>query len=319
MQFGVAEIALMFVLPLGITLLTILQTATTRERMHSLVGALSSFAIIVMDGLFYFAQNQFISYNADGGLLLAFASLIFFGLLPVVRSEDLTSKIANILFCFLAFTAFIGIAYWERPTFLVTAEYTPAKVALMNAKYQDYIKSFENGEGGKWTTAPAAKPSAKAEKSHSENAPSESSKARLDRYIDETNKVKERMQGVIESVNSFELMPSNISESDREQRGSQALALNNNATAINKKALGLFHPHESSEAHSELIKATESLRLAAYSLYTYTLQESAEEQEKQYKQSRDQIAQTKVYLERFEIDIQNLISNYQPQQTQEEN
>ena len=34
----------------------------------------------------------------------------------------------------------------------------------------------------------------------------------------------------------------------------------------------------------------------------------------QYKQSRSQIAQTKIFLERFRNDIQNLISNYQPQQ-----
>ena len=75
-----------------------------------------------------------------------------------------------------------------------------------------------------------------------------------------------------------------------------------------------FHPHESSEAHSELIQATESVRLAAYSLYTYTLQENPEQQLNQYSQSRDQIAQMKIYLKRFWIDIQNVKSNNQPQQ-----
>lgn len=52
--------------------------------------------------------------------------------------------------------AFIGIAYWERPTLLVASEYTPAEIAAQNAKYQDYIASFQNGDGGKWVDAPRA-------------------------------------------------------------------------------------------------------------------------------------------------------------------
>jgi len=122
------------------------------------------------------------------------------------------------------------------------------------------------------------------------------------------------MYEIMAAIDSYEPIAPSISDAEREKRGSQALAINNNATALNKKALGLFHPHESSEAHSELIQATESLRLAAYSLYTYSLQEDTEEQMNQYKQSRSQIAQTKIFLERFRNDIQNLISNYQPQQ-----
>lgn len=311
---GVAQIALMFVLPLGITFLTILQTATTRERTHCIVGAISSFICVVLDSLFYFVRDTFISYNADGGLLLSFASLTLFGLLHIVQSEDWTTRISHILFCFFTFVGFLGISYWERPTLLVTAEYTPAQVALMNAKYQDYIKSFENGEGGKWKTAPA-KTNKATNGNKSVNA---SEQARLDRYIDETSKIKERMQSVFESLSHFEKVPANIAESEREQRGSQALAINNNATAINKKALGLFHPHGSSEVHSELIKATESLRLAAYSMYTHTLQEAPEEQEQQYKQALDQIEKAKVFLDRFDNGIQNIISNNQPQQEQEE-
>ncbi|MBQ5481934.1 MAG: hypothetical protein IIT74_02695, partial [Bacteroidales bacterium] len=113
---------------------------------------------------------------------------------------------------------------------------------------------------------------------------------------------------------NFGTLPANVSESEREKKSQQALAINNNATALNKKTLGLFHPHESSEAHSEIIQASESIRLAAYSLYTYALQENAEEQANQYRQCRNQIAQARNYLERFWKDIENLKSNYQPQQ-----
>lgn len=316
MNQDVANIALMFVLPLGITFITILQTAAAPERMHKIIGAGLSLVVVIMDCLFYFTKNSFISYNADGGLLLAFASLLFFGILNTVRSEDVPAKVANILFCVFMFSAFVGIAYWERPTLLVTADYTPAELAAQNAKYQDYIASFQNGEGGKWQEAPkkagVQNPGATAPGSQSRM--SDAAKGRLDKYVDECTKVIARMKSIIAAMESFGTLPANISEAEREQRSQQALAINNNATALNKKTLGLFHPHESSEAHSELIQASESVRLAAYSLYTYALQDNAEEQANQYRQCRNQIAQAKNYLDRFWIDIENLKSNYQPQQ-----
>ncbi|MBR5694339.1 MAG: hypothetical protein IKX42_11695 [Fibrobacter sp.] len=321
MNQNVAEIALMFVLPLGVTFITILQAASAEYRYQKLTGALFSLIVVVMDCLFYFTKNSFISYNNDGGLLLAFASLFFFGLLYVVRSNDRAEKCANILFSAFMLAAFIGIAYWDRPTFLVTSDFSPAEIAAQNARYQDYIESFQNGgsgsNGGTWKSAPRA---AQASGGTVVNTPGEkvvlssAAKSRLDRYINETDKVIARMYEIMGAIDSYEPIAPSISDAEREQRGSQALAINNNATALNKKALGLFHPHESSEAHSELIQATESLRLAAYSLYTYSLQEDTEEQMNQYKQSRSQIAQTKIFLERFRNDIQNLISNYQPQQ-----
>ena len=316
MNQDVANIALMFVLPLGITFITILQTAAAPERMHKIIGAGLSLVVVIMDCLFYFTKNSFISYNADGGLLLAFASLLFFGILNTVRSEDVPAKVANILFCVFMFSAFVGIAYWERPTLLVTADYTPAELAAQNAKYQDYIASFQNGEGGKWQEAPkkAGVQNPGATAPGSQPRMSDAAKGRLDKYVDECTKVIARMKSIIAAMESFGTLPANISEAEREQRSQQALAINNNATALNKKALGLFHPHESSEAHSELIQASESVRLAAYSLYTYALQDNAEEQANQYRQCRNQIAQAKNYLDRFWIDIENLKSNYQPQQ-----
>lgn len=319
MNQDVANIALMFVLPLGITFITILQAAASERTTHKLIGAILSFFIVVMDCLFYFPKNSFISYNADGGLLLAFASLALMGVLYALNSEELPSKIANGIFTALMLAAFVGIAYWERPTLLVASEYSPAEIAAQNAKYQDYIASFQNGEGGKWVETPKsarqrgnavqgeARPQAKGPMS-------EASRDRLDKYLDECTKVIARMNNIMSSIENFGTLPANISESDREKKSQQALAINNSATALNKKTLGLFHPHESSEAHSEIIQASESIRLAAYSLYTYTLQENVQEQANQYSQCKSQLAQARASLERFWIDIQNLKSNNQPQQ-----
>ena len=310
----------MFVLPLGITFITILQSAASERNTHKLVGAILSLFIVVMDCLFYFAKNSFISYNADGGLLLAFASLALMGVLYTLNSEELPPKIANGIFTALMLAAFIGIAYWERPTLLVASEYTPAEIAAQNAKYQDYIASFQNGDGGKWVDAPRA-PAQKGSAVQADGRPqppkgpmSEASRDRLDKYLDECSKVIARMNAIMGAIENFGTLPANISEADREQKSQQALAINNNATALNKKTLGLFHPHESSEAHSEIIQASESIRLAAYSLYTYTLQENVQEQANQYNQSKTQIAQARASLERFWNDIQNLKLNYQLQQ-----
>lgn len=124
------------------------------------------------------------------------------------------------------------------------------------------------------------------------------------------------MYDITNAIDAFGTLPSNISESERETRSSQALAINNNAVALNKKVLGLFHPHESSDAHKELIQASECVRLAAYALYSYTLQENPEQQLIQYRQSRDQIGQMKIYLKRFWNATEALQSNNQQQTEQ---
>ena len=322
MNQDVANIALMFVLPLGVTFITILQSAAAERNTHKIAGAILSLFIIIMDCLFYFAKNSFISYNADGGLLLAFASLTLFGILYVIRSEDMPAKVANILFTVFMIAAFVGIAYWERPTLLVASEYTPAEIAAQNAKYQDYIASFQNGEGGKWQEAPKAPAARNGAANAQANVPaqkspmSEASLSRLEKYITECTKVIDRMNAIMASIENFGTLPANVSESEREKKSQQALAINNNATALNKKTLGLFHPHESSEAHTELIQASECVRLAAYALYSYTLQENPEQQLILYRQSRDQIAQMKIYLKRFWSVIDVLQSNNQQQTEQ---
>lgn len=322
MNTQVAEIALMFVLPLGITFVTILMSASAETRSQKILGALLSLILVAMDCLFYFTKNTIVTYNMDGGVLLAFASMFIFGLLYVIRSEDSAAKAGNGIFAALMLAGFIGIAYWERPTLIITSDRSASEIAEANARYQDYIRSFNDMSSPNYkankakVTAPIVTGTATAGGNYENAKPGspEAAKGRLNSYISETNKVLERMQEILESIDDYGIVAPNVSEAERESRSQQALAINNKATALNRKTLGLFHPHEASDAHSELIQATESLRLAAYSLYTYSMQENVDEQVKQYQQSRDQIGQTKIYLTRFQNDIRNLLSNYQPQQ-----
>ncbi len=322
MNTQVAEIALMFVLPLGITFVTILMSASAETRNQKLLGTLLSLLLVAIDCIFYFMKNTIVTYNTDGGVLLAFASMFLFGILYVIRSEDSAAKAGNAIFAGLMLVGFIGIAYWERPTLIIASDHSPSEIAEINAKYQDYIQSFSNGTPEReivrtGTTLSTGHASTAETYENAKPGTPEAAKGRLNSYINEADKVIERMKSIAEAINEFELIPPNISEADREARSQQALAINNNATALNRKTLGLFHPHSASEAHSELIQATECLRLAAYSLYTYSLQESSEEQVKQYQQARDQLGQTRVYLGRFQNNINNLVSNYQPQQEEE--
>lgn len=314
MNQDIADIALMLVLPLGVAFTAILQSAAAYSRNQKILGVFLSFIIVAMDCVFYFARNKFVTYNCDGGLLLTFASLLFLFIIYAIRSEDRATRTGNIFLATFMFVGFMGIAYWDRPTFIPTAEYNPAELAELNAKYQDYIASFDDGKGGKIHYP--VKNSAKGNSSNANQGEAESS-PRLDKYINDAEIVIKRMLDITNSIDEFEPLAANISEQDREIRSQQALAINNNAASLNKKVLGLFHPHESSEAHSELIAASESVRLAAYSLYNYTLQEDPEEQLAQYKQSRGQIAQMNVHQGRFRNNIENLKSNNKPQ-TQEQ-
>ena len=319
MNQQIADIALMMVLPLGITFTAILMSAAAESRTQKMAGAFLSILIVAMDCVFYFAKNSFIAYNCDGGLLLSFASLFFFAIICTIRSEDIASKAGNIFLAFFMLSGFMGIAYWDRPTFIPISDYSPSEIAAMNAQYQDYIASFADGsnEGAIQNKSRSSKhrtPSANA--GQRANRDDDGSLSRLESYVVDAETAIKRMTDIINSIDNFEPLSSNISESEREQRSSQALAINNNAVALNKKVLGLFHPHESSEAHADLIQASECVRLSAYALYNYTLQENPEQQLILYRQSRDQIAQMKIYLKRFWNGIDVLQSNNQLQNEQ---
>lgn len=303
----------MMVLPLGITFTAILMSASADSRSQKLLGAFLSFLIVAMDCIFFFMKNSFIAYNCDGGLLLSFASLFFFAIICFVRFDDRAAKAGNIFFAFFMLSAFMGIAYWDRPTFIPTSDYSADQIAAMNTKYQDYIASFENGEGGKILPNPNSVTHHRVRTGGQASRSSNDDKdlSRLESYLVDAETVIKRMHDITKAMEAFGTLPSNISESERETRSNQALAINNNAVALNKKVLGLFHPHESSDAHKELIQASECVRLAAYALYSYTLQENPEQQLIQYKQSRDQIGQMKIYLRRFWNATEALQSNNQ--------
>jgi hypothetical protein len=312
MNQQIADIALMMVLPLGITFTAILMSASADTRTQKMMGAFLSFLIVAMDCVFFFAKNSFIAYNCDGGLLLSFASLFFFAIISFIRFDDRAAKAGNVFLAFFMLSAFMGIAYWDRPTFIPTSDYTAEEIAAMNTKYQDYIASFENGEGGKILPGAAAYPTQRVRTAQAnKSGKDDGDLSRLESYLVDAETVIKRMVDVTKAIDAFGTLPSNISESERETRSNQALAINNNAVALNKKVLGLFHPHESSDAHKELIQASECVRLAAYALYSYTLQENPEQQLIQYKQSRDQIGQMKIYLRRFWNATEALQTNNQ--------
>lgn len=308
----------MMVLPLGITFTAILMSVSAETRTKIMMGVFLSFLIVVMDCIFFFAKNSFIAYNCDGGLLLSFASLFFFAIISFIRFDDRAARAANVFLAFFMLSAFMGIAYWDRPTFIPTSDYTAEEIAAMNMKYQDYIASFQNGEGGQIQSGSdpiyhhRIRTGAQAGKASKDDKDLN----RLDNYLSDAEIVIKRMNDIVEAMDAFGTLPSSISESERETRSNQALAINNNAVALNKKVLGLFHPHESSDAHKELIQASECVRLAAYALYSYTLQENPEQQLIQYKQSRDQIGQMKIYLKRFWKVTEALQSNNQQQTEQ---
>ena len=308
----------MMVLPLGITFTAILMSASADTRSQKLLGAFLSLLIVAMDCIFFFVKNSFIAYNCDGGLLLSFASLFFYAIICFVRFDDRAAKAGNIFLAFFMLSAFMGIAYWDRPTFIPTSDYSADEIAAMNTKYQDYIASFQNGEGGKILPNPNSVAHYRVRNGGHASKSSNDDKdlSRLESYLVDAETVIKRMHDITNAMDAFGTLPSNISESERETRSSQALAINNNAVALNKKVLGLFHPHESSDAHKELIQASECVRLAAYALYSYTLQENPEQQLIQYKQSRDQIGQMKIYLRRFWNATEALQSNNQQQTEQ---
>ena len=72
MNQGIAEITLIYALPLGISFVTLFATATNPGRNTKVVGAILSTLTIVIDCLFYFVKNTVIVQNVEGGVLLSF-------------------------------------------------------------------------------------------------------------------------------------------------------------------------------------------------------------------------------------------------------
>ena len=311
MNQGIAEITLIYALPLGISFVTIFATATTCGRNTKFAGAILSTLSIVIDCLFYFVKNTIIVQNVEGGILLSFFLLFLFGILCLVQTEEWSARVQFLLFSFCMLTGCIGTACFERPALVLTSSYSPTELVTHNKKYEDYISSFdnaynENKEQGK------VQASAQNVDDDVELAPEVMD--RLDTYADKAESIVDKMFDIMHAVSSFEPMEANAGEMEREKRSQQALAINNRATTLNRKAIGIFHPLEAREAHTELVQASETIRSATHVLYSYCLLEDPEEARKKYAQAHDLIVIAKRHVDKFNKIIQNLKTNNQPQQ-----
>ena len=316
MNQGIAEIALIYALPLGISFVTLFTTTTTLGRNAKVVGAILSTLTIVIDCLFYFVKNTIIVQDVEGGILLSFFLLFLFGLLCLVQSEEWSTRVSFLLFSFCMLTGLIGTACFEHPTLVFTSSYSPAELVSANKKYEDYISSFDktNPKGTNSSERPGNLDQDDSGDSFEDlELPSEIS-GKLETYVEKADIVIDRMFDVMRSIDSFEPMEPNVSEMKREKISQQALAINNKATSANRKAIGLFHPLETREAHAELVQASEMLRSAAHALYAYSLLEDPGEQTKKFSQARDMMVNAKKHIDQYNKIIQILKTNNKPQQ-----
>lgn len=318
MNQGIAEITLIYALPLGISFVTLFATATNPGRNTKVVGAILSTLTIVIDCLFYFVKNTIIVQNVEGGVLLSFFLLFLFSILCMVQSEEWSSRASFLLFSMCMLVGCIGTACFERPTLVLTSSYSPTDFVASNKKYEDYISSFDNANSENKVAEKENTVVQNSSKTTSEEIDEDVELApevmdRLDTYADKAESVIDKMFDIMRSIDSFEPLEQNASEMEREKRSQQALAINNKATLLNRKAIGIFHPMAAREAHSELVQASETIRSASHTLYSYCLLEDPQEAMKKYTQARDLIVIAKRHIEKFNKIIQNL-TNTQPQQ-----
>ena len=315
MNQGIAELTLIYGLPLGISFVTLFATATSPGRNTKVVGVILSTLTIVIDCLFYFVKNTIIIQNVEGGILLSFFLLFLFSIFCIIQSEEWSTRASFLFFSLCMLTGCIGTACFERPTLVLTSAYSPTDLVTHNKKYEDYISSFDNANNEKkeqgFATASNSNSDSAIDDDDVELAPEVMD--RLDTYADKAETVIEKMFDIMNALNSFEPMKANAGEMEREKRSQQALAINNKATSLNRKTIGIFHPLEAREAHSELIQASETLRTASHELYSYCLVEDTQEAMKKYSQARDLIVIAKRHIDKFNKTIQNLTNN-QPQQ-----
>ncbi|ADL26139.1 hypothetical protein FSU_0228 [Fibrobacter succinogenes subsp. succinogenes S85] len=238
-----------------------------------------------------------------------------FSIFCIIQSEEWSTRASFLFFSLCMLTGCIGTACFERPTLVLTSAYSPTDLVTHNKKYEDYISSFDNANNEKkeqgFATASNSNSDSAIDDDDVELAPEVMD--RLDTYADKAETVIEKMFDIMNALNSFEPMEANAGEMEREKRSQQALAINNKATSLNRKTIGIFHPLEAREAHSELVQASETLRTASHELYSYCLVEDTQEAMKKYSQARDLIVIAKRHIDKFNKIIQNLTNN-QPQQ-----
>ncbi len=127
-----------------------------------------------------------------------------------------------------------------------------------------------------------------------------------DVYVPSAQKIVDEALENIKSIQAFETLLPDASESMREDAERKALSLRNQTAKLNQQATGLFHPRSVSEMHAQLVHATENLRLAGYSLHAYTTMEDETQKESQREQYLKQADLAKQALVIFQGNIQKL-------------
>ena len=128
----------------------------------------------------------------------------------------------------------------------------------------------------------------------------------MNTYISSSKKLTSEISEILNSIENFDANKNPETEVEREVWESQALSLSQQATKINQRTLGLFHPRSVSELHGILLQSTENLRLAGYALHTLSTLEDTELKEVQKEQYLYQIAQAKNKLNLFQIQLKEL-------------
>lgn len=129
---------------------------------------------------------------------------------------------------------------------------------------------------------------------------------RVNTYISSSKKLTSEISEILNSIENFDANKDPKTEAEREVWERQALSLSQQATKINQRTLGLFHPRSVSELHGILLQSTENLRLAGYALHTLSTLEDPELKEVQKEQYLNQIAQAKNKLNLFQIQLKEL-------------
>ncbi len=110
----------------------------------------------------------------------------------------------------------------------------------------------------------------------------------LRRYTAQAQKIATEGIALAEQIEKSKALSNGASEQNRETAENKALAIRNSTAKVNSRATSLFHPKSLSELHGQLVRASESLRLAGYALHAYTTIEDAEERKAQFEQSKRQ-------------------------------
>lgn len=106
------------------------------------------------------------------------------------------------------------------------------------------------------------------------------------RLVESAKKIAKEGLELANQIGKIKSLPRNLSEPEREKAESKALALRNATAQLNSRAVNALSGKSDRTAYSQLIRATENLRLAGYSMHVYVTLENAEERNVQFKQGK---------------------------------